>query len=270
MEMSEKPFMIIERQGPIVVATLNRPETRNAITEIAYSEEIAEFCATMTRDMTVRAIVLTGAGSAFCAGGNVHHMAERRGMFAGAPFALRNTYRTGIQMIPTALYDLEVPVVAAVNGPAIGAGLDLACMCDIRIASSRARFAESFVKLGIVPGDGGAWLLPRIVGMARASLMTLTGDMIDAATALEYGLIAEVVPPEQVVARAIEVAQAIAANPGHATRMAKRLLREGQDMKLAPLLELSAAFQALAHHTADHAEAVSAFMESRPPVYQDG
>lgn len=267
--MSEQPFMIVERQGPVVIATLNRPDTRNAITEIAYSEEIAAFCAHMTRDLTVRAIVLTGAGSAFCAGGNVYHMAERKGMFAGPPFALRNTYRTGIQMIPTALYELEVPVVAAVNGPAIGAGLDLACMCDIRIASSRARFAESFVKLGIVPGDGGAWLLPRIVGMARASLMTLTGDTIDAATALEYGLVAEVVQPEQVLPRAIEVAEAIAANPGHATRMAKRLLREGQDMKLAPLLELSAAFQALSHHTADHAEAVAAFLESRAPAYRD-
>jgi enoyl-CoA hydratase/carnithine racemase len=267
--MTEQPFMIVERQGPVVIATLNRPESRNAITEVAFSEEIADFCSQMTRDHTVRAIVLTGAGSAFCAGGNIHHMAERTGMFAGAPFDLRNTYRIGIQKIPAALYELEVPVVAAVNGAAIGAGLDLACMCDIRIASGRAQFAESFVKLGIVPGDGGAWLLPRIIGMARASVMTLTGETIDSATALAYGLVAEVVPPEQVLIRAIEVAQAIAANPGHATRMAKRLLREGQDMKLAPLLELSAAFQALAHHTADHSEAVAAFIERRPPVYED-
>jgi enoyl-CoA hydratase/carnithine racemase len=267
--MPEQPFMVVERDGAVVVATLNRPETRNAITETAYSEEISDFCACMTRDPAVRAIVLTGAGSAFCAGGNVRHMAERKGMFAGAPFALRNTYRTGIQMIPAALYELEVPVVAAVNGPAIGAGLDLACMCDIRIASDRALFAESFVKLGIVPGDGGAWLLPRVIGMARASLMTLTGNTIDAATALEYGLVTEVVVPEEVLPRAIEVAQSIAANPGHATRMAKRLLREGQDMKLGPLLELSAAFQALAHHTADHAEAVAAFVEKRQPIFRD-
>lgn len=265
--MADAPFLLIERDGPVVIATLNRPDERNAISKTAYSEEIADFCAAMTRDISVRAIVLTGAGKAFCAGGNVKHMREKSGMFGGSPYALRNSYRTGIQLIPTALYDLEVPVVAAVNGAAIGAGLDLACMCDIRIASAKALFAESFVKLGIVPGDGGAWLLPRIIGMARASLLTLTGDTIDAAKALEYGLVAEVVEPEQVLGRAMEVAQAIAANPGHATRMAKRLLREGQDMKLAPLLELSAAYQALSHHTQDHAEAIDAFLEKRKPEY---
>lgn len=265
--MADAPFLLIERDGPVVIATLNRPDERNAISETAYSEEIADFCAAMTRDISVRAIVLTGAGKAFCAGGNVKHMREKTGMFGGSPYALRNSYRTGIQLIPTALYDLEVPVVAAVNGAAIGAGLDLACMCDIRIASAKALFAESFVKLGIVPGDGGAWLLPRIIGMARASLLTLTGDTIDAAKALEYGLVAEVVEPEHVLGRAMEVAQAIAANPGHATRMAKRLLREGQDMKLAPLLELSAAYQALSHHTQDHAEAIDAFLEKRKPEY---
>lgn len=266
--MSE-PFLLIERDGPVVIATLNRPDDRNAISETTHSEEIADFCGQMTRDRSVRAVVLTGAGKAFCAGGNIKHMREKTGMFAGSPFQQRNSYRTGIQLIPTALYDLEVPVIAAVNGPAIGAGLDLACMCDVRIASEKALFAESFVKLGLVPGDGGAWLLPRIIGMARASLLTLTGDTINAARALEYGLVAEVVSTEQVLPRAIEIARSIAANPGHATRMAKRLLREGQDMKLAPLLELSAAYQALAHHTDDHHEAVAAFIEKRAPEFGD-
>jgi enoyl-CoA hydratase/carnithine racemase len=264
------PFLLRERDGPVITVTLNRPDERNAISETSHSEEIAAFCADVTRDHSVRAVVLTGAGKAFCAGGNVKHMREKAGMFAGSPYEIRNRYRTGIQLIPAALYDLEVPVVAAVNGAAIGAGLDLACMCDIRIASSEAIFAESFVKLGIVPGDGGAWLLPRIIGMARASLMTLTGDAINAETALEYGLIAETVPPEDVLARAQAVAARIAANPGHATRMTKRLLREGQDMKLAPLLELSAAYQALAHHSPDHHEAVAAFLEKRPPVFDGG
>lgn len=267
--MSEAPFLLVERDGPVVVATLNRPDVRNAITEIAHSDEIAAFCRDMERDTSVRAIVLTGAGSAFCAGGNVKHMLEKQGMFEGSPQTLRNSYRAGIQRIPAALYELEVPVIAAVNGPAIGAGLDLACMCDVRIASSSALFAESFVKLGIVPGDGGAWLLPRVIGMARATLMTLTGDMIDAAKALEYGLVSEVVAPQDVLPRAMAVAQSIAANPGHATRLAKRLLREGQDMKLGPLLELSAAYQALAHHTQDHEEAVAAFLQKRAPVFHD-
>lgn len=264
-----EPFMLIERDGPVVIATLNRPDERNAISETAHSDEIADFCVQMTRDRSVRAVVLTGAGKSFCAGGNIKHMAEKTGMFAGPPYDLRQAYRSGIQRIPAALYELEVPVVAAVNGAAVGAGLDLACMCDVRIASDKAVFAESFVKLGIIPGDGGAWLLPRIIGMARASLLTLTGDTINAEKALEYGLVAEVVAHDNVVSRALEVAQAIAANPGHATRMAKRLLREGQDMKLGPLLEMSAAFQALAHHTQDHAEAVAAFIEKRPASFSD-
>lgn len=264
-----EPFMLIERDGPVVIATLNRPDERNAISETAHSDEIADFCVQMTRDRSVRAVVLTGAGKSFCAGGNIKHMAEKTGMFAGPPYDLRQAYRSGIQRIPAALYELEVPVVAAVNGAAVGAGLDLACMCDVRIASDKAVFAESFVKLGIIPGDGGAWLLPRIIGMARASLLTLTGDTINAEKALEYGLVAEIVAHDNVVSRALEVAQAIAANPGHATRMAKRLLREGQDMKLGPLLEMSAAFQALAHHTQDHAEAVAAFIEKRPASFSD-
>jgi enoyl-CoA hydratase/carnithine racemase len=196
-------------------------------------------------------------------------MQSREGMFAGTPYALRNAYRTGIQLIPTALYELEVPVIAAINGPAIGAGLDLACMCDVRIAADTAIFAESFVKLGIVPGDGGAWLLPRIIGMARASLMTLTGEAINAAQALAYGLVTETVASDALMDRARAIAESIAGNPGHATRMAKRLLREGQDMKLAPLLELSAAYQAIAHHTADHLEAVTAFTEKRRPELTD-
>lgn len=262
-------FLMIERDGAVVTATLNRPAERNAISEQAHIEEIEQFCAAITGDASVKAVVLTGAGTAFCAGGNVKSMRDRKGMFAGSPLELRNKYRTGIQRIPMALYELEVPVVAAVSGPAIGAGLDLACMCDIRIAAEGAIFAESFVKLGIVPGDGGAWLLPRVIGMARASLMTLTGDAIDAAKALEYGLVSEVVPPERLLDAAKAIAGRIAANPGPATRLAKRLLREGQDMKLGPLLELSAAYQALAHHTADHDEAVAAFLEKRAPAFRD-
>lgn len=260
-------FLLVERDGAVVTATLNRPQERNAISEQSHIEEIEDFCASVAADASVKAVVLTGAGSSFCAGGNVKHMRDRKGMFAGSPFDLRNKYRSGIQRIPMALYELEVPVIAAVNGPAIGAGLDLACMCDIRVAADNAIFAESFVKLGIVPGDGGAWLLPRVIGMARASLMTLTGDVIDAAKALEYGLVSEVVPADRLLDTAKAIAARVAANPGHATRLAKRLLREGQDMKLAPLLELSAAYQALAHHTADHEEAVAAFLEKRPPSF---
>src|SRR5690606_18921791 len=140
---------------------------------------------------------------------------ERAGIFAGSPYELRNTYRDGIQRIPLALYDLDIPVVAAVNGPAIGAGLDLACMCDIRLASTSAVFAESFVRLGIVPGDGGAWLLPRLIGVPKASLMSFAGDTIDANKALEWGLVEQVCAHETLTAEARSLAERIASNPGH-------------------------------------------------------
>ena len=260
-------FLSIERDGAIVIATMNRPEDRNALTDSAQMAEFVSLSATLGRDPSVRVLILTGAGSAFCAGGNVKDMRAKQGIFGGQPFPLRESYRNGIQTIPTALYNLEIPVIAAVNGPAIGAGLDLACMCDIRLASSKARFAESFVKLGIVPGDGGAWLLPRAVGMQRATIMAFTGDTIDAEEALKWGLVASVHEPEVLMPSTLALAGRIASNPGHALRMTKRLLREGQHMRLDSLLEMSAAFQSLAHHTADHDEAVAAFLEKRPPAF---
>jgi enoyl-CoA hydratase/carnithine racemase len=262
------PFLIVEREGAVLTARLNRPDTRNALTEPAQMQEIEALCRSIRDDRTVKVLVLTGVGSAFCAGGNVKDMQQRGGIFAGSPYEVRESYRNTIQRIPLALYELDVPVIAAVNGPAIGAGLDLACMCDIRIAAESALFAESFVKVGIVPGDGGAWLLPRVIGMPRASLMAFTGDTIDAAKALAWGLVAEVVPGDALLTQAQTLAQRIAANPSHALRLTKRLLREGQHMRLDSLLELSAAFQALSHHTEDHLEAVNALLDKRAPEFK--
>ena len=262
-----KPFLIAEREDSILTVRMDSPETRNALSEPAQMQEFEDLCASVKADRSVKVVVLTGNGPAFCAGGNVKDMRERGGIFAGSPYELRESYRNGIQRIPLALYELDVPVVAAINGPAIGAGLDLACMCDVRISADTAKFAESFVKLGIVPGDGGAWLLPRIVGMPKASLMALTGDTIDAAKALEWGLVTEVVPAAELLSAALDVARRMAANPSHGLRLTKRLLREGQHMRLDSLLELSAAFQSLAHHTEDHQEAVNAFVEKRAPQF---
>lgn len=263
------PFLQIEREGGIVTVRMNHPDTRNALTSPEQIQEFVDLCAELRRDKSARVMVLTGNGSAFCAGGNIKDMRDRGGIFAGSPYELRNTYREGIQRIPLAIYELDIPVIAAVNGPAIGAGLDLACMCDIRLAASKAIFAESFVRLGIVPGDGGAWLLPRIIGITKASLMAFTGDAIDAAKALEWGLVEEVCTHETLQSQAQALARRIASNPGHALRLSKRLLREGQHMRLDSLLEMSAAYQALAHHTQDHQEAVAAFVDKRDPHYQD-
>jgi enoyl-CoA hydratase/carnithine racemase len=193
---------------------------------------------------------------------------ERQASGQVSGLQVRQEYRQGIQRLPLALFNLEVPVIAAVNGAAIGAGLDLACMCDIRIASTHAKFAESFVKLGIIPGDGGAWLLPRTIGLARAAEMTFTGQVLDAEQALSWNLVSRVVDPDQLLPTAVGLAEQIAANPPHAVRLAKRLLREGINTRLDTLLELSAAYQALSHQTEDHAEAVAAFLEKREPVFK--
>lgn len=264
------PFLKISREGPVVVAWFDRPDERNAITEEAQCEEIVQFFRDMVRDKSVRAIVLSGSGKAFCAGGNVKQMRDRDGIFEGSPYQIRSSYQSSVQMIGPALMALEVPVVAAINGPAIGLGLDIACMCDIRLMSETAVVAESYVKLGIIPGGGGSWLLPRLIGPQRAALMTLTGELVDAQTAKEYGLVAEVVAADQLHDRALAVARQIAANPGHATRMAKRLMREGGSVSFETLLGMAGAFQAISHHTGDHHEAVAAFLGKRPPNFSDG
>lgn len=260
--------LLVERDDHVETWTINLPEQRNPIS----SDEIIEAFVDNTRrvqgDLDVRAIVLTGAGSAFSAGGNVNDMKAKAGMFAGSPYELRNGYRGGIQRIPLAMNDLEVPVVAAVNGPAVGAGCDLTVMADLRIASTKAWFAESFVQLGIIPGDGGAWLLSHAIGPQRAAQMALTGDRVDAETALKWGLVADVVEPEELLPTAQKLAGRIAKNPPHATRMAKRLLKESRTSDLREVLELSATMQALAHHTADHDEAMDAFLTKRPGEFQ--
>ncbi|MDB5986299.1 MAG: Enoyl-CoA hydratase [Nevskia sp.] len=260
-------FLIYEQQGHVVTLTMNEPERRNPLTG---NSAVADFLAAIDRiqgDPAVRAVILTGAGTAFSSGGDIRDM-ERQASGQVSGMQVRQEYRSGIQKLPLALFNLEVPIIAAVNGAAIGAGLDLACMCDIRIASEHAKFAESFVKLGIIPGDGGAWLLPRIIGMSRAAELSFTGDLIGADIAASWGLVSRVVPADQLLAAAHELAQRIAANPPHAVRMSKRLLREGMHTRLDTLLEMAAAFQALSHQTDDHKEAVAAFLSKRAPDFK--
>ncbi|CAG4889804.1 crotonase/enoyl-CoA hydratase family protein [Paraburkholderia saeva] len=259
-------FLKYEQDGHIVTLTMNEPERRNPLTGNTAVEEFLTAIARIEADRQVRAVILTGAGSAFSSGGNIRDM-ERHASGSMPGMEVRQDYRRGIQQLPLALFNLEVPVIAAVNGAAIGAGLDLACMCDIRIASESAKFAESFVKLGIIPGDGGAWLLPRIIGMSRAAELTFTGQMIDAQQALAWNLVSRIVSPDALLATAQDLARSIAANPPHAVRLAKRLLREGMHCRLDTLLEMSAAYQTLSHQTADHREAVAAFIEKRPPSF---
>ena len=257
-----EPLIYKQNEG-IVTLTINRPEERNALSDDLIFNAFINAANKINSDNSVRCVILTGKGKAFSAGGNVKHMRDREGLFAGSPTELRQGYRHGIQKIPLAFYNLEVPTIAAVNGPAVGAGCDLACMCDIRIAGTSAKFAESFVKLGIIPGDGGAWFLPRTIGRSRAAELTFTGEMIDAQTALDWGMVSKVVEDDMLMDAANDLAGRIAKNPPHALRLAKKLMREGEHTRLDSLLELSASFQALSHHTEDHMEAIDAFFEKR-------
>jgi enoyl-CoA hydratase/carnithine racemase len=259
-------FLRYEQADHVVTLTMNQPEARNPLTGNTAVPELVAAFERIAADPSVRAVIVTGADPAFCAGGNMKDM-KRYQSGSVDPVKTRTEYRLGIQRLTLAVYHSEVPTIAAVNGPAIGAGCDLTTMCDIRIASEKATFAESFIRVGIVPGDGGAWLLPRAVGASRAAEMAFTGEAIDAREALACGLVSRVVPHDALLPEARKLAARIAANPGETLRMTKRLLREGEHLRLESLLELSASFQALAHTTRQHAEAVNAFLEKRRPVF---
>jgi 2-(1,2-epoxy-1,2-dihydrophenyl)acetyl-CoA isomerase len=262
-------FVVSERRGRTITLTLNRPEVRNAIgTQQDCQELVAAVCAAQEDD-SISCVILTGSGTAFCAGGNLKAMKERNGIGPlQTPDATRGNYRRGVQSIIKALWECEVPMIAAINGAAIGLGLDIACLCDIRISTDQAKFASSFIKLGIVPGDGGAWILPRAVGLSKAAELVLTGDTYDAASALAMGIVSQVVTSDQLTPTAQSLADRIVCNPARTLRLAKRLLREGQQQRLADVLELSAAFQALAHETGDHREAIDAALQKRAPQFR--
>ena len=259
--------LLIERHDHVAVLTLNLPDQRNPITD---AEMVDDLCAAMdwlNGDQDIRCAILTGAGSAFSSGGNLKHMRDKVGLFGGDAIAVRGGYRTGIQRVARAVWSCEVPLIAAVNGPAYGAGCDLTLFCDIRIASETAVFAENFVNVGLISGDGGSWILSRQVGLSRAAEMAFTADPIDARTALAWGLVSQVTPPEGLMPAALALAQRIARNPPRQLRLTKRLMREGTTTSLDQLLELSAAYQGAVHQTADHAEAVAALLERRAPRF---
>lgn len=253
--------VLTDIQDGIATLTLNNPELHNPISDRAMVDALVTALSHADADPAVRVVILTGAGKSFSSGGNLKTMLpDSEGSLAHAQPALTpGNYRNGIQRIPLLFEQLQKPVIAAVNGAAMGAGCDLACMCDIRIAARSARFAENFVKLGLIPGDGGAWLLQRVVGYSKAAEMSLTGDALDAEQALACGLVSRVVPDSQLLSEARSLAGRIAANPPQAVQQAKRLLMQGRQGALAPLLETAAAVQALMHTTEEHRAAVEAF-----------
>jgi len=261
-------FASYEKSGRIATITLNRPDARNAIGTQEDCDDLAGALWKANDDPEINAVILTGAGKSFCAGGDLKAIRERSGIGPRAtPDGTRANYRRGVHSIIKALAEIEVATIAAINGHAIGLGLDIGVLCDIRIAGASAKMASSFVKVGIIPGDGGAWILTQAIGATRAAELVLTGDTIDAEEAQRIGLVTRVVPDDKLMDEARGLAERIAVNPPRTVRLAKRLLRESQHGRLHDVLELSAAFQALAHETPDHKEAVDAFTEKRAPKF---
>ena len=256
----------LEFTGRVAVLMFNRDDMRNALTGTALVDDI---CAALTwadASPEVSVLILTGAGTAFSAGGNIKTMRERA--LSSTAAQMEDYYRRGIQRIPRAMNAIEVPVIAAVNGPAVGAGCDLALMCDLRIGSTGAQFGETFVNLGLMSGDGGAWFLQRAVGAHRAAELTLTGRIVKADEALDLGILLEVTEPERLLPRAREIAAGIAAKPPLAVRYAKRTLRLARQQSLEEHLEACASFQGALQKTEDHLEALAAFFEKRSGQYK--
>lgn len=248
-----------EVDGAVAQITLDRPEARNAWSDEMMSS-MHEALDRAAGDEQVRVVIVTGEGKSFCAGGDLKAMRDRAGMFSGDTVGLRRKYSEGLQAITRHFERFEKPVIAAINGAAIGAGLDLTLMCDIRVASARAKFGSTFAAVGLIPGDGGAYLLTRAVGFARAVELILSTRVIDADEAEHIGLVHELVAPEDVLTRAQERARAMAALPAPALQMAKVALYRSYNQDAEVALQLTAALQSIVQHTDAHMEAVEAML----------
>ncbi|TDI50900.1 MAG: enoyl-CoA hydratase [Acidobacteria bacterium] len=245
----------------VAVITLAQPETRNALTGGEMLEDLLDAIHDAETDPDTGVLVLQAEGPAFSAGGNVKDMVAKDGLFAGNPAEITEKYRETIQQLTRFMATTDLVTIAAVNGPAIGAGFDLVLGCDLRIGTPRARFAHTFIEMGIIPGDGGAWLLPRVVGWQRATELSLTARSIDADEAVKLGVLLRVVPENKLEGHVMKLARTIASKPRPAVVLAKRLLRQSKIMDLDPFLEFSAALQAVAHSTPEHDTAISQYVE---------
>lgn len=259
--------VLYQQQGRIAIITLNRPDTRNALSDDLVPVLIAQLERAQA-DTGISCVILTGAGPSFSSGGNLKEIRAMTQEKKLSVHEIRNWYLDCIQQIPRTMARLTVPVICAVNGHAIGAGCDLTMMCDIRIASEKAVFAESFMRVGLIPGDGGAWFLPRVIGLSRACEMSYTCDLIDAQKAERWGMVSEVVAPEKLLDAALAMAGRIVAHPPMGVRYAKKLLLESQQMPLSAALEMAAGMQATLQNTADHLEAIDAALDKRQPAFR--
>ena len=257
--------LLYDRQDGIATLTMNRPERLNALGD-TLREDLHDAIVRASSDPEVRAIILTGAGRGFCSGGDVKAMHEAKEGNRERPLLDKIAPLRDKTIL--AMRDAPQPIIAAVNGPAAGAGMNLALACDIRLASTAARFGETFVKRGLHVDWGGTYFLPRLVGMAKACELIFTGEVIGAETALALGLVSKVVPPEQLLPATLELAHTIAAGPPIAIRLAKRALYHNQEVDLQAALEFETFAQNICSATEDAKEGIRAFVEKRAPRFQ--
>ncbi|MBX6377920.1 MAG: enoyl-CoA hydratase/isomerase family protein [Clostridia bacterium] len=256
------PDILFEKSDGVGLITLNRPEQRNAFSQELLDGWVAAL-QECVRDDDVRVVVVTGAGEAFCAGGDVKEMERGYGLWEG-----KNVIWKQIHRIPLTLRDLDKPYIAAVNGAAFGAGLDMALMADLRIASERATFCEAYVRVGLAPGDGGAYFLPRVVGLPKALELLLTADVIDAQEALRIGLVNRVVPHDQLMEATMQLARRLAQGPALAQQIIKRAVHQAVHSDLRSHLDYISSQMALLFQSEDHREGVRAFLEKRRPNFK--
>ncbi|MDY0360633.1 MAG: enoyl-CoA hydratase-related protein [Desulforegulaceae bacterium] len=260
--------IIFEKKNRTAVITLNRPDKNNVVTGEKIIFELESAVKEINTDKSISVAVLCANGKVFSAGGDLNSMKDKSGMFAGSPHELFENYQENVQRIPKAFYSLEVPSIAAVNGPASGAGCDLAFMCDLRIASEKAWFSQAFINVGLISGDGGLYFLQKISNYPIAAEMVFTGAKISAKRAFSAGMVNKVVSESDVLEEAMKMAEEIAKKPPVTIRLCKKLLKTTQWKNLNDVLDQSALTQSLCHNTLDHFEAVNAFLEKRNPVFK--
>ena len=257
-----EPHVLYDVQDHVATLTLNRPEAKNAFSK----EMVALWCEGLERarlDDEVRVVVVTGKGDTFCSGGDIREMADGK----LRAWDMKRFLWDGVHRIVLAMEDMDKPVIAAINGAAMGAGLDMALMCDLRVCSDRARLAETYILLGLAPGDGGAYFLPRLIGIGRALEMLYTGEPISPQRALEIGLVTRVVAHDDLLAETWALAGKIAAKPPMAVRMMKRAVLQAATSDLRSHLDYISSQLALLSQTDDHREAALAFLEKRNPSF---
>ena len=271
--MSEYELITYQTDAGIARITLNRPDRLNAIND-QMQVEIASAVADADADPNVRVLIITGAGRAFCAGGDLNQLGgssngSGEGWTSGNADEVRRSFQLAQNMI-LGVQRCEKPVIAMVNGVATGAGLDLACACDIRIGTPRSRFMSAYVRIGLFPGFGGTWLYPRTLGsLGRAAEMLFTGDFLEAEEAYRLGFLNRLVPEDELEATTLAMAERIAAGPPIAIRLSKMMLYKGLEFDLETAMKMAAAGETITLTSQDHAEGVTAFREKRTAEYRD-